>query len=467
MQEKLTINPKYLPISFNDELKRKNNKNTFITIILGLILTILVSILIAIYIFIISPALSYHSCYNFGCFNPHRAELYAKVPEDNITIPKILIKKLDLKRDNFRLVCYYNLPADEHSNELQINDLDPNLCTHLNVGFASIENNTINFTKTNIEMTQRIINDLKGVNKDLKVLLSIGGSGSSGFNEMVKNHTTRKIFIQSTLNYIKSYKLDGIDLDWEFPNEIGINVKERTHFSQLLHEIRKEIDRQKKHKFLLTLAVAAPYFVALNAYDIGFINDQVDFVNVMTYDFHFYTKFTPFTGINSPLYSLPHDVGIFGTLNINYSINFWVSQGMDKDKVVVGLPTYGHTYKLINQRNNGISAPAIGYGETGNNGFLDYSQVCEFMYKNKVIPNFDEVSKSPYATSGYEWISFDDTKSLTYKAEFIKNNNFGGAMIYCLNSDDYKNVCNAPFYGNKTKFPLVQTIRDVLINPEY
>lgn len=65
----------------------------------------------------------------------------------------------------------------------------------------------------------------------------------------------------------------------------------------------------------------------------------------MSYDYHFYTKYTPYTGINSPLYSNNDDIGYFSTLNINYSTHYWNFKGMDKEKIVVGLPTYGHSYQ--------------------------------------------------------------------------------------------------------------------------
>lgn len=75
------------------------------------------------------------------------------------------------------------------------------------------------------------------------------------------------------LYYIKEYKFDGIDLDWEFPNESpGNDTRQRIHFTQLLQELRKEINRQEKHKFLVSVAVPAPIFLVDNCYDVPYIN---------------------------------------------------------------------------------------------------------------------------------------------------------------------------------------------------
>lgn len=65
----------------------------------------------------------------------------------------------------------------------------------------------------------------------------------------------------------------------------------------------------------------------------------------MSYDYHFFTHYTPFTGLNAPLYTRTGEYGYMGTLNINYSANYWLTKGIDKNKIIVGLPTYGHSFE--------------------------------------------------------------------------------------------------------------------------
>ena len=64
---------------------------------------------------------------------------------------------------------------------------------------------------------------------------------------------------------------------------------------QLLHEIRREYQREHR-TYLLSLAVAAPSAFVEMCYDVPVINDNVDFVNIMTYDYHFYAPGTPYVG---------------------------------------------------------------------------------------------------------------------------------------------------------------------------
>ncbi|GLV38362.1 Chitinase 11 [Carabus blaptoides fortunei] len=371
---------------------------------------------------------------------------------------------------DFKLVCYYSIPNQENGdNSLHSNQIDPNLCTHINVGFVSVKNNTIELSQ-NANQTLQNISSLKRLNKNLKVLISVGGGGDeSEFPEMVLNHANRKMFIRSAVSILKEFKLDGIDLDWEFPNENQKgDHKQRMHFSQLLNEIRQEIKRHaEKHRFLLTVAVAAPRTIVDNSYDVSYMNEYVDFVNVMSYDYHFYTKLTPYTGLNAPLYARANEKGFLKTMNINSTAFYWHESGMDKAKIIVGLPTYGHSFQLVNPSNNGLTAPASGYGKIGTFGFVDYSDICWFLTYYQIKAMFDLESKSPYACKGTEWISFEDMQSVSYKTEFIKDNNFGGAMILSLNTDDHKGNCGTKFApGADETFPLTRKVKSILYDDQ-
>lgn len=191
-----------------------------------------------------------------------------------------------------KLVCYYSTPINlNHTNELYPDHIDPHICTHINVGIVWISNNSMVFDHTLEELFRRT-NELKRKNPELKVLIWVGGAGSFGFSEMVKNHANRKEFIRSLKSALEKYRLDGIDIDWEFPSA---HNRERQHLSQLLHEIRREYQREHR-TYLLSVAVAAPQGIVFYAYDIREINQYADFVNIMTYDYHFYSRGSPFTG---------------------------------------------------------------------------------------------------------------------------------------------------------------------------
>lgn len=262
---------------------------------------------------------------------------------------------------NFRLVCYYEVPGTNRG--LEITEISSTLCTHLNVGVFDVQNSSLVVTPV-LRKALQDVQKLKLDNPALKILLWVGAAFTGNFSEMVHNHANRKVFIKSLKAVLEEFRVDGLDIDWEFPD--GMST-ERIHFAQLLHEIRREYQREHR-TYLISLAVAAPSILVDLTYDVREINDNVDYVNLMSYDFHYYSSQTPWTGLNSPLYKKHGEGSVFAMMNINYSVNYWETRGLDRRKIVVGLPTYGHTFKLVNPFNTKVGAPAEGYGRLGTQG---------------------------------------------------------------------------------------------------
>lgn len=214
----------------------------------------------------------------------------------------------DQQQEQKKLVCYYSVPSitDKQFANLRLSDVPPNLCTHINIGCAEVRNNSIVLSDDLIASLKEVP-ILRAQNPNLKLLLWVGGGDTSyGFPEIVRDHANRKAFIQSLKTILRTYSLDGVDLDWEFPSAYN---KERQHFSQLLYEIRQEYRRENR-EYLLTVAVAAPEGIALFAYDVREINLYADFANIMTYDYHFWSHGTPFTGKFSNIDSIWFEVKV-------------------------------------------------------------------------------------------------------------------------------------------------------------
>lgn len=383
------------------------------------------------------------------------------------SIPKYIQDENEYIKGNGVVSCYYNFPDNQAPNSSQLMPLNihPQLCTHINIAFAQIKNNQIYLEDSQYDVLYDIVK-IKEDNPNLKLLLSVGGAGNhKGFSEMVINHAARKTFIRSIKGILRNYSLDGIDLDWEFPavdmDLSSFKKRERQHFSQLLREIRAEYIREKRD-YLLTVAAAAQKIIVDAAYDVDQINMFCDYVNIMTYDFHTYTKFTPFTGLNSPLYAKHDEELYFGTLNINYTVQMYKNKGLDPKKIVVGIPTYGHSYTLVNSNNNKIASPVLGFGSLGNSGFVNYPDICVFLrtYNNNATVKLDPEAKVPYLYKDTEWVSFDNTQSVIAKAKYIRDNKLRGAMIYSLNADDYDGACDK--LSGPVKFPLSVSIKNAL-----
>lgn len=113
-----------------------------------------------------------------------------------------------------KLICYYTTPRYEGARKsdktLKIKDINPQLCTHLNIGIIEISNCSLVIDADLIEAFKQS-NLLKAKNRQLRVMLWVGGADeSTGFSEMVENHENRKKFIQSLKETLEKYALDGV-----------------------------------------------------------------------------------------------------------------------------------------------------------------------------------------------------------------------------------------------------------------
>ena len=150
----------------------------------------------------------------------------------------------------------------------------------------------------------KAIYKLKQEHRHLKVLLSIGGwTYSPTFHPIVVSPPLRSKFVASAVRLLEDNGLDGLDIDYEYPQ----NEQQARGYVELLKELRHGLDEHARkkganYKFLLTvcirlhignghpthttLQIAAP--CGPDNYKRLFVREMdqyLDFWNMMAYDF--------------------------------------------------------------------------------------------------------------------------------------------------------------------------------------
>ncbi|XP_064482748.1 endochitinase-like [Ornithodoros turicata] len=364
------------------------------------------------------------------------------------------------------VVCYYQTWAYNRPDPMtyDIEDIPAHFCTHLIYSFVGLDNTTWEVTSIDplLDFERggfKRFNAFKKKHPHLKTLLAVGGwaEGGKKYSDMVSVSSRRETFVKSALQWVLKHGFDGFDLDWEYPAALDRNGKmsDKENFVHLVKELRAAFE---PHNLLLTCAVPVAKFRLDEGYEVQELGKYLDHIHVMSYDLR--GNWAGFADVHSPLYRRPFDEWAYEKLNVHDGLALWAERGAPKHKLIVGVPLYGRTYTLGSKDNHGLRAPVakwLGGGSPGEytneTGFHAFFEVCKNVKDNGWTREWDDIGKCPYAYKDKQWVGYEDEQSMQIKMDYIREHGYGGAMVWAIDMDDYKEECGC-------KYPLMNIIHD-------
>ncbi|MGX7672765.1 glycosyl hydrolase family 18 protein [Plantactinospora sp. DSM 117369] len=218
--------------------------------------------------------------------------------------------------NNFKSVGYLPSWAGD------VNAIQYNKLTHINYAFVLPNaNGTLRAVENPSKLSSLVS---RAHSSNVKVSIAIGGwnnGDDSAFEALASNASSRTTFVNSVISFVTQYNLDGVDMDWEYPDP-GTSAN---NFTALMQQLSGQLRSRGK---LLTAAVVSEGGTVNGVQPAVF--GYVDWLNIMAYDG-----------------GSPH-------ANYDWSINAvngWKSRGLPASKAVLGVPFYSrpgyYTYSAL------------------------------------------------------------------------------------------------------------------------
>ncbi|MGL4737440.1 MAG: glycoside hydrolase family 18 protein [Cellulosilyticaceae bacterium] len=298
--------------------------------------------------------------------------------------------------------------------------------THINLAFGHIDQGEIH---VNEEGLLGRLQELKGINPELKISLSLVGKTGADFPVGSATEEGRQRIANACVKVLTQYDLDGIDLDWEYPccpeNYSEATPEDKYNFTYLCEAIRKAIDTLEGHKLLTIAAGGDRYYT--DSTEMDKVEAYLDLVYIMTYDLR--CGFHSLTGHHTNLFTATGD--IFRT-SCDEAVKIFVGAGVPKEKIVIGAAFYSRKWEEVPNRYNGFlqyTKISCTYGP------CYHDLVANYINKNGYTRYWDDECKAPYLFNGSTFISYDDPESLTHKVDYIKNEGIAGIFYWEHDAD--------------------------------
>jgi chitinase len=235
------------------------------------------------------------------------------------------------------------------------------------------------------------------------------------------------MFATTAVNLMKDLGFDGIDIDWEYPQD----ATQAHNYVLLLEETRRAIDayslaHNNGKRMLLTVAVPAGPS-NYQKLQISQMDQYLDFWNLMAYDFA--GSWDTISGHQANIF--PSTSNPSSTpFSADAAIKAYCAGGVAPHKIVLGMPLYGRAFE--NTNDPGTSFTGVGDG-SWENGVWDYKALPQ--------PGAREVNDNTllaaysYDPARRKMISYDTPEIQAMKCEYIKSCGLGGGMWWELSGD--------------------------------
>jgi chitinase len=327
-------------------------------------------------------------------------------------------------RETAQIIAYV-FPQDR---VLSPDEVNARQLTRINYAFANIKDGEIVEGFPHDAENLALLNTLKRSNPALKILVSVGGwTWSGAFSDASLTPKSRERFIASAIRFIQRHKIDGIDIDWEYPGQTGngntFRPEDKHNYTLLLAELRHRLDNEQSRlgRRLYTSIATGASTKFLEHTEMDKVQHYVDTINLMTYDFY---VGGPSTGHDAPLFRNSADPK---HVSADRSVTEYEQAGVAANKIVLGVPFYGRSWGEVSNKNHGLFQP----GKAARGVHFSYPDLPNLLATG-FVRYWDTEAAAPYLYNPHTrvFVTYEDPQSLAAKCNYVTEHRLGGVMFW-------------------------------------
>jgi hypothetical protein len=220
-------------------------------------------------------------------------------------------------------------------------------------------------------------------------------------DSILGSSSARARLVSAVATQLRAYGADGVNIDFE-----GVRAGQRANMVSLVREL--------KAAGVGDVTLATPAVDWSGAWDYATLAEDSDGLFIMGYEYH-WSGGDP--GPNAPL----DDGGVWDSYTLRWTVNDYRSAGAPVDKIILGLPLYGHTWPVADA--NDVPGTA-----TGRASSITYGQTLDAAGRR-----WDAASSSPWYPGSGTQTWYEDLQSVETRVRWaLLEEDLGGVGFWAL-----------------------------------
>ncbi|VUC21227.1 unnamed protein product [Clonostachys rosea] len=310
--------------------------------------------------------------------------------------------------------------------------------THVVFRFATIDPRTFKVSAGNSPDDIQRLAGTKRVHPNIKVWIAIGGWAFSDpgptrttFSSLAASTENTTTFLDSLVSMLTEYRLDGVEIDWEFPgvDDRGGRPEDYKNQVEFMSRLRSTLKNVQKG---VSMAIPATYKY-LKVFDVRSLEPYVDWFSLMSYDLHgSWDIIDKSTG--------PWANSHTNMTEIQLALDLLWRNDISPTKVTMAMSFHGRSFTLTDPNCHHLGCLVSSGGNpgqcSGTVGILHHGEIERIIQKNHLEPTLHPEHAVKTVSWGNQWVSYDDADTWRLKGNIARSQCINSFAVRALNNDN-------------------------------